>query len=419
MKILFLCDNFPPEVNAPATRTYEHCKRWVASGAAVTVITCAPNFPHGRVYPGYRNRLRTVEDVDGIRVVRVWSYMAANTGFLRRVLDFVSFALSASMFGLLEPADIIVASSPQFFTAMAGCFLSITRRRPWVFELRDLWPESVSAVGQLAKAGRLYRLLEAIELLLYRHATRVVSVSPAFVANLAGRGIDPRKVDIVTNGADLSLFAPRPRNDRLRGELGLSGEFVVGYVGTHGLAHDLDMVVRCAHRLRERGFHFLFVGDGAEKERLQRFASALELSNVTFHHSVPKAEVPNWLAACDAVLVPLARSETFKSVIPSKIFETAAMGLPILLGVDGQARSLVEEFGAGLYFEPGNAEALAEALRRLEQDVVLRTRLSAAGRLLAAVYDRRNRADSMLTILARQARERRASMLNEIGEPAQ
>lgn len=158
MNILFLSDNFPPEVNAPATRTYEHCREWVRMGVQVTVVTCAPNYPAGKVFPGYRNRLRAVETVDGIRVVRLWSYITANEGILKRTLDYLSFAGTSLLGSLLEEADVIVATSPQFFTALSGFGLSLFKRKPWIFELRDLWPESIKTVGAMRDGSALHLL---------------------------------------------------------------------------------------------------------------------------------------------------------------------------------------------------------------------------------------------------------------------
>lgn len=147
MKLLFLTDNFPPEVNAPASRTYAHCKEWVNNGVDVTVITCAPNFPQGKVYKGYKNKLYQTENMDGIKVIRVWTYITGNEGFIKRTLDYISFSVFAFGAGLFQKFDLIVATSPQFFTALCGRTLSFWKRRPWVMEVRDLWPESIKTVG--------------------------------------------------------------------------------------------------------------------------------------------------------------------------------------------------------------------------------------------------------------------------------
>jgi len=407
MKVLFLSDNFPPEVNAPATRTYEHCRRWVAAGAEVTVITCAPNFPRGKLYPRYTNRLRAIETVDGIRVVRVWSYMAANAGVALRTLDYFSFAAGAVVAGLSEKADLIVATSPQFFTTWAGFALHVLKRRPWIFELRDIWPESIAAVGT-AIPTVAYRFLEWVELFLYRSAARVVAVTPAFKRNLSDRGINPAKIEVVTNGADVELFRERPLNRALRQSLGIDGKYVVGYIGTMGMAHGLGAILAAAASIASEPFHFLFVGDGASKADLVAKAVSLRLPNVTFHETVPKESVADWLAACDAMLIPLRRADTFRTVIPSKIFEAAAMARPILLGVDGQARELVDAFGAGVYFEPENGEQLVAALRTLAGERALCERLAEGGRSLAQHYGRDRLAAQMLLILQEVAAGRAA-----------
>ena len=193
MKILFITDNFPPEVNAPATRTQEHCAEWLKRGASITVLTCFPNFPKGVVFGGYKNKLYQVEMIDGVRVIRLWSYMARNEGFAKRVIDYCSFAFMAFWAGLFQKADVIVATSPQFFTTWAGAGIAFVRRKPWVFELRDLWPETITAVGAI-KNMAVIRLLERIELWLYRNCTMVVAVTDAFKANLIRRGIDANKI---------------------------------------------------------------------------------------------------------------------------------------------------------------------------------------------------------------------------------
>ena len=397
MKVLFITDNFPPEVNAPATRTYEHCREWVEKGVEVTVLTCAPNFPHGRVYDGYKNRLYQKENINGIEVIRVWSYITANKGFAKRVLDYLSFAHSAFWAGLFRDYDLIVATSPQFFTTWAAWGLSKVRRKPWIFELRDLWPESIKTVGAMEQ-GRAIEWLEKIELGLYRDADRVVAVTDAFKANLISRGIDAEKIDVVTNGSNMELFAPRPKDEALVEELGLEGKFVVGYIGTHGMAHSLDFIVRSLARVSDPGIHFLFVGDGAVKERIVELARELKLSNCTFLDPIPKEEVPRYLSVVDVSLAPLKKSDTFKTVIPSKIFEASAMGKPTLLGVEGQAQKIIEEYDAGLCFEPENEVDFLkkiEAIREKERYKELQKGCAK----LAEDFDRKRLADKMLRIL--------------------
>jgi len=398
MKILFITDNFPPEVNAPATRTYEHCKRWCEMGAEVTVITCAPNFPQGKVYNVYKNRLRQKETMDGINVIRVWSYITANEGFIKRSFDYVSFALSAFGAGLFKKTNVIIATSPQFFTTWTACALSVLKNKPWVFELRDLWPESIRAVGAL-NGGLIYNMLEKIELFLYRNADLIVPNSPAFKQNLINRGIQEEKIYVIPNGANLEHFKPISKNEKLANNLGLNGKFIVGYLGTHGLAHNLDFILDCATELRNTNIKFLFIGDGAEKKNLLKQAKHLELKNVTFMDPIPKQEVPNYLSIFDVALVPLKKSETFTKVIPSKIFEAAAMHKPILLGVEGQAKEFVEKFGVGLCYEPENKTDFIKKLELLKSNPDLQKKSSNNGQELVNIYDREKLAKQMYELL--------------------
>lgn len=399
MKILFLTDNFPPEVNAPATRTYEHAQEWIEKGAEVTIVTCFPNFPQGEIYDGYTNKLKEVEEIDGMKVVRVWSYMSANQGFLKRTMDYLSYSLMASFFGFFEKADVIIATSPQFFTTWAGWFLSKVKRKPWVFELRDLWPESIATVGAMNKKGVLYRILEKIELALYRSADIVIPNTPAFKTNLINRGIDREKIHVIPNGANLQLFDPDKGNESLKNELGIDGKFVVGYIGTHGMAHSLDFIIEAIAEGEFHDVHFLFIGDGAEKGKVKALAKSENLSNVTFLDPIQKEKIPDYLAIIDASLVPLRKSDTFKTVIPSKIFEACAMGKPIILGVEGQAEEIIKEFDAGVCFEPENSIEFAERVNELANDKEYYELISKNALKLAKAYDRKLLADEMLNLI--------------------
>ena len=235
----------------PPSRTYEHCREWVKAGHNVTVMTCTPNFPKGKVYEGYKNRLWQSETMDGIQVVRVWSYIVANEGFVRRTLDYVSYMVSAVFAApFVRGVDLVIGTSPHFFTVCAAYLVSRYKRIPFIFELRDLWPESIKVVGAL-RDGPVIRLLERIELYLYRKAARIICATHSFREVLIGRGIDPRKIDVITNGVDLTRFHPMTRDKELAASHGLDGKFVAGYVGTHGLAHGLSTLLETASRLQD------------------------------------------------------------------------------------------------------------------------------------------------------------------------
>jgi glycosyltransferase involved in cell wall biosynthesis len=392
MKVLFLSHYFPPEVNAPASRTYEHCREWVRSGHQVTVVTCAPNHPRGVVYPGYCNRLWQRETREGIDIVRVGTYITANEGFLRRSVGYISFLIACVCAAPFLPrADVLVTTSPQFFNGLAGYPVRLIKRIPWVLEIRDLWPESVLAVGAV-RNRLLIRLLSALELFAYRSCDHIVPVTEAFRRYILGRGIAADKISVVRNGVDLGFYDGDDADPRaLRASLGLEGKFVVSYVGTHGMAHGLETVLEAAARLREHPhIAFLLVGDGAERRRLLAMRDQQGLGNVTMLEQQPKECMPQIWALSDASLVLLRKLPLFETVIPSKIFESMAMRKPIILGVNGEAREIVTEAQAGLVVEPENSASLAAAVLQLAQDPVLTRRLGENGRRhVAAHFDRR------------------------------
>lgn len=409
MHILFLTDNFPPEVNAPASRTFEHCREWVKKGHKVTVITCAPNFPQGKVYDGYKNRLYQKEYMDGIHVIRVWTYITANEGFVKRILDYVSFMFSAVVFSFsVKRPDVVVGTSPQFFTACAAYMVSRMKRVPFVFELRDFWPESIKAVGAM-KDSAVIRFFEKIEMFLYRKAARIVAVTEAFRRGLVERGIAADKIAVVRNGVDSTRFYPVQKDKTLAEKYGLSGRFVAGYVGTHGMAHHLETVLEAADMMRKNGedhFRFVLLGDGARKKALMKKAARMGLDNVVFIDTVPKAEVVRYWSLLDASIIHLKKTRLFTSVIPSKIFECMGMGIPLLHGVAGESAEIVEKEGAGLVFEPENAADLCQKLRLLSRDKELYERLRENSLRAAARYDRSVLAGRMLealeTVVARE-----------------
>ena len=401
IKLLFLTDNFPPEVNAPATRTFEHCREWVESGVDVTIITCAPNFPTGVVYPGYHNKFFQKEFIAGIKVIRVWSYMASNQGTLKRILDYISFGVSSFFAGLFIKSDLIIATSPQFFTAISGFALSVFKRRPWVMEVRDLWPESIRAVNAMTVSTRLWDWIESIELFLYRKAKKIIVVTDSFKDNLTRRGIDQNKIHIIKNGVLIDAFNIHQDNENLKDKYPqLNGKFVIGYLGTHGMAHKLDFILRCAKKvITQNDLHFLFIGDGAEKSSLLKIKDQLRLDNVTMLPAIAKKDIVAHLSMFNAALIPLKKSDLFRTVIPSKIFESAAMRIPIILGVQGESQALIENYHAGICFEPENEQAFLESIFKLKADQKLYARLQTGCEQLALDFDRKKLAQEMLTAM--------------------
>lgn len=401
MHILFLSDNFPPEVNAPASRTFEHTKEWVNAGHRVTVITCVPNFPKGEVFAAYKNKLWQSEPIEGIRVVRVWSYITGNEGFAKRVLDYMSFMVTSFLAALfVRKVDIVIGTSPQFFTACAAWATAAVKRRPFVFELRDIWPESIRAVGAM-KDSKTLDFLVKVELFLYRRATAIVAVTNSFKRNLVERGIDEEKIHVITNGVDTSRFRPQDKDPVLLREYELEGKFVAGYIGTHGMAHALETLVEAAALLKtdpEAGdIALLLLGDGANRQNLMEQARGLD--NILFLESVPKEDVPRYWSLLDVSIIHLKKSDLFKTVIPSKMFECMAMGIPILHGVEGESAEILHRYNAGLPFEPENAHALCDALKKLRSDRAMYNQLRSNGISGAEDFDRKVLARKMISVL--------------------
>lgn len=395
MRILVLSDNFVPEQNAPALRTFEHCRRWVQQGASVTVITTVPNFPTGVIQAPYRNRLHQREVMEGIEVIRVWSFLAPNKDVVLRGLDFLSFAVGAFFAGLFQKADVILATSPQLLTGLAGRFLARVKVTPWIFEVRDLWPESIVAVGAL-KDGVVIRMLERLEVGLYGSAARIVTVSEPMRERIAAKGVPADKIAVVSNGADPARMQGGEKREQLLAQWMPLGRFIVGYIGTHGMAQGLEVVVAAATILRDTNVHFLFVGEGARRLELEALARSAGLANTTFLGQVPAADAIDYLALSDAVVVPLKKTVTFESALPSKIFETAAVGRPMIVSAFGHVADIVQQYDAGVAAEPGDPEQLAAAILRLRDDPALIERLRAGCRKLARDYGRERLADLML-----------------------
>lgn len=382
MKILFFTHYFWPEGNAPASRTYDNCKRWVAAGHDVTVLTCAPNVPDGKVYEGYQNKLKQEEWVDGIRVIRVWTFIAANKGAVRRILNYLSYYISAFFVGLfLHRPDVLICTSPQFFCGLVGVIIGRIRRLPRVLEIRDIWPESIQAVGAMKKSF-LTRMLEWVELFMYRSANHVVTVGTGYRDKLLERGVPAEGMDVITNGADLKFYCPGPGDEDFRKKYDLEGKFTVAYVGTIGMASGLEVALEASCKLTEAGddsFRFLLVGDGAEREALQTRAEAEGLRHVVFTGRLDKSFMPALLRSVDGCFIHLRKSDLFKTVLPSKLFEAFAVGRPVILGVDGNAREVLDAAEAGFFIEPGNADALIDAIRKLKKDHVLGHQFSQNG----------------------------------------
>ncbi|MBN1256673.1 MAG: glycosyltransferase family 4 protein [Planctomycetes bacterium] len=401
MRILFLTENFPPEMNAAATRVYERAAYWVKWGHKVTVVTCAPNFPLGKVFDGYKNKWKTIEVMDGIRVVRVKTYMAPNSGTFPRMMDFLSFMITGTIAGLFqEKPDVVAATSPQFFSAIAGWLVGGLRRVPFVFELGDLWPASITAVGAM-EDNFFLRLMEKLELFLYRRSACVAALTQSFKDDLISRNIPADKIAVVINGVDLPRYSPRKPDPALAKEWEVEGCFIVGYIGTHGMAHALEKVLDAAAILRnDPKIRFLFVGPGAVREALIAEAKGRKLDNVIFAPPQPKERMPDFWGLCNVALVHLKDTPVFESVIPSKIFEAMGMGLPVLLSAPaGEASRIVVQEGIGIHLPPESPMELAQAITRLKNNQTEYLKFAQASYAAAPHHSRERQAREMLAVL--------------------
>ena len=383
MRILFFTHYFPPEVNAPASRTYDNTRRWVAAGHEVIVITCAPNCPNGVVYEGYKNKLYQREIMDGIDVRRVWTYIAANEGTVRRILNYVSYMVSSFLVSLtVKRPDIIIATSPQFFCGWAGVLSSFFRRVPFVLEIRDIWPESIVAVGALGNK-HLVRFLEWLERIMYSSAGHIVTVGDGYQQRLQEKGVAENRISVVMNGINRELFKPRCPDEELKREYGIDGKFVCSYSGTIGMACGLEVVLEAAQVLKNRGINdivFMLIGDGASRKDIEAQARKKQLDNVISTGRQPKDKMPGFLSISDVCFVHLRKTDLFKTVMPSKIFEAAGMAKPIINGVEGYAAEFIKKAGAGINIEPENSDEFIEALLLLHNNASLCETYGNAGR---------------------------------------
>ena len=409
MKILYVSQYFPPEMGAPAARAAELAQHWAEAGHDVSILTGFPNHPTGVVPPEWRSRLHRLvyrEKAGHVEVFRTWLWPLPNRKAHERMRNYASFCLSASLRGLGIPSpDVIIATSPQLLVGLSGWWLSFAKRVPFVFEVRDLWPESLIAVGAGDGHSLLHKSLSAVADLLYQRSDHIVVVSPAFKEHLMKhRHVPPGKISIVQNGVETGLFAPSSAdaNHRLRQRIGGEGKFLVCYVGTMGWAHGLETLLDAASQLQNQcpNVLFMLIGEGAEKERIKSIAQSRGLNNIRFFDQQPRETIPAFISASDACLVLLKKTDVFKTVIPTKMLEFMSCARPVILGVDGQARQMVEEAGAGIVIEPESSTALVQAIGQLAANPELGHKLGQRGReYILQNLSRRQTADTYLRVL--------------------
>jgi glycosyltransferase involved in cell wall biosynthesis len=408
LRIVILSHYFPPEVGAPQARLFELAKRAAAAGHSVTVVTGLPNYPTGVVPPEYRNRARSDEAMDGIRVIRTWVYATPNRGFVRRLMNHLSFALSSlGALGRVGLVDVIFVESPPLFIGLAALAWTRLKRAPFIFNVSDIWPQSAVELGALRNRVAV-KLAEMFELHLYRRATRVSVVTPGILERLAARGVPREKLFLLTNGVDTGVFRPAPPNTELARTLGLDQRKIFLYAGTHGMAQGLGTVLEAARQTKNSGVLYVLVGEGAEKETLMKKAQSEGIANVRFLPNQPRALMPDLLNLAYASIVPLKRLDLFKSALPSKMFESMATAKPIVASMWGEAAQLIESSGGGLVVPPEDAAAMRDAVEKLAADPALAHELGVAGRqYVSAHFDRQVIATRFIELLTVTASGRR------------
>lgn len=409
VKILYVSQYFPPEMGAPAARASELAHHWSQAGHEVSVLTGFPNHPTGVVPPEWRARLRRLvyqEKVGRVNVFRTWVWPLPNRKSHERMRNYTSFCLSAALRGLTLPRpDVIIATSPQLLVGLAGWWSAFSRQIPFVFEVRDLWPESLAAVGVGGEDSLLHHFLAAIARFLYERANRIVVVTPAFKDRLIEDWRVPAdKISIVENGVETELFAPAPPSAtlELRKQLNAEGKFLISYIGTMGNAHGLETLLDAAFQLQDQNPEvlFLLLGEGAEKDRIRSLAQTRGLANVQFLDQQPRERIPAFITASDACLVLLKKTDVFKTVIPTKMLEFMSCARAVILGVDGQARQIVEDASAGIAIEPENPGALVAAIQQLQANRELGRTMGQKGReYIVKKFSRASTAEKYIKVL--------------------
>jgi glycosyltransferase involved in cell wall biosynthesis len=403
MKIVVICHYFPPEIGAPSARIYEMARHWVELGNEVHVVTCFPNHPTGIIPDKYKGMKYLHEMMDGIHIHRNYVYATPNKGFMKKTLGHISFMFSSVLISMrkIKKPDVIITSSPTFFSIFSGYWYSLRKRVPFVLEIRDLWPAAMIELGVMKK-GAVTNILEKMELFFYRKSKRLIMVTEAFKDNVVNRGIDADKVYVVTNGVNQEMFYPKEKNKSLIDNYGLSGKFVVSYAGAHGISQNLATILKAAKALKEEeDIEFLFIGEGAEKDKLRAAVGEQGITNVRFIDSQPKEMIPDFYSISDVCLIPLKNIQLFKIFIPSKMFEIMACGVPIVASLEGEAADILTESKAALVVHPDNDEEIRQAILKLKNDKELYQQLKANGPIFVGKnYSRKMLAERYLDIIS-------------------
>jgi glycosyltransferase involved in cell wall biosynthesis len=365
MHVLLIHQVFASPAEAGGTRHFELLSRLVRSGHRVTVVASNLSYLSGQNLHGGAKWI-TEQDLQGIRVLRAYTYPSLHRSFVWRVFSFVSFMFTAIWAGWKAgKVDVVMGTSPPLTQPLSAWLISVLRRRPFLLEIRDLWPEFAIDMGVLRNPVLIW-IARRLEMFLYRRAAHLLVNSPAYRTYLISKGVAPAKVSLIANGVDPALFDPDARGIAVREQFHLQDKFVVLYAGAIGLANDIGTVLDAAdllHALPE--IHFLLAGDGKERPNMEAQALQRGLSNVTFSGPLPKSRMPEVVAAADACLAILRNIPMFTTTYPNKVFDYMAAGRPTLLCIDGVIREVIEAADGGIFSQPGDPQSLAAVVRKL------------------------------------------------------
>lgn len=381
MKFLILTQFFAPEIGATQVRLAYLCRELAAAGHDVEIVTGMPHHPAGRIFPEYRGKFYLREEWEGLTVHRLWLYAASGSN-LKRLLNYVSFSFTC-LAGLARSAkpDYIFVDSPPLFHALPAWLAAKWWNVPLIFNVADLWPDSVRDLGVM-RDGLLVNFAYRLERWIYRHATVVTAVTDGIRDSLLNsKKLPAEKVLFLPNGVDTTLFRPSLPDEALKKNLGLAGKKIILYAGNHGYAGAVEQILYAADALRkETAYHFLFVGEGPEKQKLIELAEKLALTNVTFHPQVPLESMPAFVSICELGVVTLRKSQVMAGARPAKAFVIMAGGKAVVLAAEGEAARLVQSAGAGVVVAPEDHASLAIALRSLLEHPRIACEMGACGR---------------------------------------
>ncbi len=408
MKILYISQNFYPEMGAGASRVYELSRYWANMGHSVSVLTSFPNYPQGIIYTEYRDKLKYLifrEQLNGINVIRTIGFPTHMRSAFRRSISYVSFFLSSVISScFLKGFDVVIGTSPSLFVGLAGLISARLKRSLFVFEVRDLWPEVIPAVGIADENSISYKVFDKMASILYDKSDLIVVVTESFKQHLvAGRNIPSEKIKIIENAVDTDFFKPFEVNTALKGMEGLKDKFIVSYIGTVGYTHGVKVILEAAREIERRfpDLVFLLIGDGSDRERLEKISRDEKLGNVVFLGQQPRETIPYYINSSDVSLVLSSKATLLEKTIFAKVFEPMACGKPIIVGASGETRNLViEKAKAGIDFEPENVQGLIDCIDRMYSDPELRKSLGENGRVfVTAEFSRAAKAAEYLRVL--------------------